>query len=632
MEGIKRRFKRIMDQYLLPAGFEIQKAQKEHEQLLHGKELFDKDIANLLDNAQNNNERYDILSQFKDYAIPNYDNLPKAYEELKESLLRAVKAARVTEPIPIETTFGKMDGFKADALTRLVVEIVENLRYVDVIGTLKLLANIYRDEPNDQIRTQIVNAVKRLSEYNIAAYEQVGPMLQMELVDYLAGMSSVEVDSIRPIALTVWTEALQSDITGATCKADSVIFRTGAVPASDQLREVRNKAIQSLFDAYDRSTDDAQKRAVLSALNSATTTYGRVQYSNEFLAITLQDAARIIDFLTERAKTTSYELLQHLEHRFYREYFQAVRLSKDTENRFGCKAEAAALVTAILRYRDTINIDDKFVKYKVLVGFESVYPDHWTKEELDYEATDEYRLREADRYIDEINVANEDDWFVFFTRYAETKSNDLATFPVFGAFINKLAERKPEVAGRLLARASDDLCNFLPGFLNGLALSGRSDIYERVLESELECARNLAGLASYFRHSDISNPKFVARVLERAIEKDDSIAVIGCLVFAVEHYGTEKIADADTFVHDALSFLNDRKDARWVRQAWFLQKATKFYEKLTLERMKLVLQNLSYLPRVDYQAEHVLTRLAEHQPEAVWDYCLNRPELKGKGV
>ena len=95
MEGIARRFERIMDKYLIPAGYEIQKAQQEYERVLQGKELFDKDIANLLDNAQNNNERYEILSGLKDYAIPNYDDLPAAYEGLKGPLLRAVKAARV---------------------------------------------------------------------------------------------------------------------------------------------------------------------------------------------------------------------------------------------------------------------------------------------------------------------------------------------------------------------------------------------------------------------------------------------------------------------------------------------------------------------------------------------------------
>jgi len=621
MEGIKRRFERIMDKYLIPAGFEIQKAQQEYERVLQGKELFDKDIANLLDNAQNNNERYQILSGLRDYAIPNYDDLPAAYEGLKNPLLRAVKAARGTEPVPIETTYGDMEGFKSDTVTRLVVEIVESLRHhVGVIGTLQLLIEIYRAETNDDIRQQIVNAVKKLSDYNIDTYNQVAPMLQMALVVHLAGMSDAEVDSIRPIALTIWTEAIQSDITGAKWKADSVVLSTGAVPASDQLREVRDKAIKALFAAYDRSIDDAQKRAVLSALDAATRTPNQVQYSNDLLATTLKDATRIVDFMTERAKATSYELLQHLEHRFLYDYFRAKGLTKDPENRSGCQVEAEALVAAILKFRDTINADDRFVRYKVLVGFESVYPGHWTDEQFDYKRADEYRRGEADRYIDEINAANENEWFDLIARCAETKSNDLATFPVFGSFISKLAERKPEVADRFLAKASEDLRNFLPGFLKGLALSGRRDIYERTLESELKSARNLAGVARHFRYSDVTKPDFAARLLKRAIDKGDPIAVSECLVFTLAHYGTEKIADPDTLLRDALTFLNDRKDPRWVSEAWLLPKPTKFYEELTPERTAQVLQNLGYLRQVDYRVECVLAWLAKRQPEAVWDY------------
>lgn len=624
MKGIARRFERITDQYLIPAGFEIQKAQQEYERVLKGKELFDRDIANLLDNAQNNNERYEILSGLRDYAIPNYDDLPAVCEGLKGPLLRAVKAARSTEPVPIKTTYGDMEGFKSDAVTRLVVEIVESLRYVDVMGTLQLLIDIYRDELNDDIRQQIVNTVKKLSEYNIDAYKQVGPILQMALVDHLAGMSDAEVDSIRPIALAIWTEAIQSDITGAKWKADSVVLSAGAVPVSDQLKEVRDKAIKAFFAAYDRSTDDAQKRAVCSALDAATRTPNQAQYSNELLTTTLKDTTRIVDFLTERAKATSYELLQHLEHRFLYNYFRAKGLTEDPENRFGCQAEADALVAAILKFRDTINADDRFVRYKVLVGFESVYPSHWTDEQFAYKGADEYRRGEAYRYIDEINAANENEWFDLIARCAETKSNDLATFPVFGSFIRKLAERKPEVADGFLAKASNDLRNFVPGFLNGLALSGRRDIYERILESELESAKDLAGVARHFRYSDVTKPDFAARLLKRAIDKGDQIAVIECLLFALTHYGTEKIADADTFLRDALTFLNDRKDSRWVSEAWFQQKATKSYEELTPERTAQVLQNLGYLRQVNYQVQRVLARLAERQPEAIWDYFEDR--------
>jgi ppGpp synthetase/RelA/SpoT-type nucleotidyltranferase len=620
MKGIKRRFERIMDDYLVPAGYEMQKAQEEYERLIKGKELFDKDIAILLDKAQNNNERYEILSGLKDYAIPNYNNLPAVYDGLKGSLLRVVKAARTTEPVPIETTYGNMDGYNADAVTRLVVEIIENLRYADVVGTLQLLIDIYRDEANEEIRQQIVNVVKKLSEYNIDAYKQVGPMIQMALVDYLAGMGDAEVDNVRPIALAVWTKAMQSDITGTKWKANSVTLSTGALPASDQLKEVRDKALKALFAAYDRSTLDVQKRAVLSALDAATRTPHQGQYSNQLLAITIVDATRIVEFLAERAKSTSYEILQHLEHQFLYDYRRAKELTEDTDNRFGCQTDAKVLMAAILKFRDIINTDDRFIRFKVLVGFESVYPNHWTDEEFEIERVDDYRRSEADRYIDEIIPENENAWFDLMERCAKTKSDDLATFPAFGNFISKLAERKPEVADRIFTKASDDLHNFLPGFLNGLAKSSRADIYERILEGELESGKRLTSISWHLRKADVTKPDFATRLLKRALATGAQGAVTDCLLLALEYYGTEKITDADTFVRDALTFLNDRKDSRWVSQAWFMQKVTKFFEELSPERTTQLLKNLGYLSKIDYRAERVLVRLAERQPEAVWDY------------
>jgi hypothetical protein len=98
------------------------------------------------------------------------------------------------------------------------------------------------------------------------------------------------------------------------------------------------------------------------------------------------------------------------------------------------------------------------------------------------------------------------------------------------------------------------------------------------------------------------------------------LAVIECLLFAMEHYETERITDPDAFLRDALTFLNDRKDPRWVSEAWFLQKATKFYEAMTPDRTAQILQNLGYLREVNYRTERILLRLAERQPEAVWDY------------
>lgn len=93
---------------------------------------------------------------------------------------------------------------------------------------------------------------------------------------------------------------------------------------------------------------------------------------------------------------------------------------------------------------------------------------------------------------------------------------------------------------------------------------------------------------------------------------------------AIENYGTGKITSTDLFLRDAFNFLNDRKDASWVLQAWFQQKDAKFYKGLTPEQLALVLQNVSHVRKVDYRVEQVLSRLAERHLEAVWDFFAAR--------
>ena len=625
LEGITRRFERIMDRYLIPAGYEIQKAQQDYERVLQGKAWFDRDIVQRLDQAQDNNERYEILSGLKDYTIPYYDDLPAAYAEFRPALLRTVQAARVTATVPIKTSFGEMQGIKADLLTRLVVEIVDSVRYADVIGTLQLLMELYPDEADKRIREQIVKVAENLAEFDIDVYRKVGPTLQLALLDYLGGSDASVIDAAWEIALTVWRECLQSDITGSQWSADAVTLRTGAVPVSPLLQEVREKAFASLFTAYDRSLDDARRMAVLGALDAATATPFQGNYSNELLRLTLVDATRVVRFALSRASDMSYELRQHLEHRFHHDYQRAQQLIEDPERRFDCVAEAQALATAILEFRDIINADEDFVRYKVLVGFESVYPGHWEHgREFDFQEAEQYRRAEALRYLQAIDPTSEAHWFALVERCAETRSQDLMTFPLFTDFLAQLAEQRPEVAERLHAGASDRLRQFLAALLAGFERSSRADIYGQVLEGELRTGRNLAGIARHLRHSQGSHPGLASRLLARSIDTNAVSAVIECLILAMEQPGTPAITSLDDYLQQALRFLNRRRDASWVQFAWFLKSTDPFYAGLTPAAADLLFENLGFLRRVDPHAERILAYLAAHIPAKVWDFLGTR--------
>ncbi|HVM80622.1 MAG TPA: RelA/SpoT domain-containing protein [Stellaceae bacterium] len=624
MDGIKKRFDGIMDKYLLPAGYEIQKAQNEYEQLLQGKELFDKDVVKLLAEARDNNERYQLLTALRDYAIPNYDDHSVAFDTLRWPLIETARAARRSEPVTIESAFGAWRGYDVSDVLKVIVEILSLLRYVNVNESLTALADLFREEDNTEARKQILEAVRGLAEYDLRAWKQVGPRIQLALVEQLAEMSPAEITATQPIAVVVWREALSSDIGGTTWKADSVTISTGAVPVSEALRIIRTRALDGLFACFGRASTDKEKSEIMSAMDAATRVPTQAQYSDELLNLTLQDATRIVEFMTRCVDGLSFEIRQHYEHELLYEYRRVRSLLQGHADKPETQTLAAKLASAIEVFRNCINRDQSFVRYKVLVGFKSVFPQHWEDNEFDFRGADAHRKEQADKFIDEIAPENEEAWFAFIERCAATKSQDLATFPVFGQFLVDLSRRRPDIANRCLARGNENLLGFLSAFLDGLSQSTADEVYARNLEKQLELGTHLASLARHLRNINTANPALAGRVLAKATSVADDIAVMESLILVMEKYGAGAIDNEEELFRSALKYLSQKRDARWVRGAWFQSKTSQFFSTLSEENARLLLGNLVFLPRFDYPLERILRQVADSHPALVWEFFERR--------
>jgi hypothetical protein len=91
-------------------------------------------------------------------------------------------------------------------------------------------------------------------------------------------------------------------------------------------------------------------------------------------------------------------------------------------------------------------------------------PLQWDDEGFDYAEIEEYRRERIAEYVESLSDETENEWYATIERCAATKSNDMATFPLFGEFLVLLAKHKPEMTERFLLRANDDVLNFLPAF------------------------------------------------------------------------------------------------------------------------------------------------------------------------
>ncbi|QEX20804.1 hypothetical protein FRZ61_07230 [Hypericibacter adhaerens] len=622
MEAIRNRLNRIMDQYLMPAGYEFQRVQHDYERLLQGKKLFDRDLLTAITVASDNNLRHEILISLRDEVIPNYDDVSAIYDDLMASLVSAVKGAKESKPKPIETPFGQLEGKTAADVTSAAVDIIDALRYIDVSKTFDVLCKLFDHAPSEEASQRIIKAAERLAGYDQPVWEKVGPAVQVLLVDAAARVRADQNPTTAPLLIATYRALLSLEIEGTIWRADSVTLTRASMPVLPDVLVIRGKAIASLFDLFTKATSDEEKRTILSALRGSTRLPH--EHSNQLLRQCILDAIRIVEFLATHASSLSYEIREWMEEGYLFDYHRARQIADDIQDKFGCASDARQLMASIIQLRDCINQDQLYVRYKTLVGFRTVLPEHWSDEDWPYDEVEKFRLNEAQRFVDEINTGNESEWLGFIERCATTQSNDAATFPIFSQFLTMLAKQKPEIAHNYLTRATDDLLRFLPAFLSGLFESKAKELYLNCLDYYLHEGTHLPSLIRHYRISKPGRPEFITAVLKRAIATADEATVTHCLLFALEGTSGDGVPSSNEFFVPAISFLTGLKSTHWVRQAWMAHKETPFFNKIDIAEARLLLANLIEAPAIDYRAEEILCRIAEKWLPMVWGFFSER--------
>lgn len=626
MEAISRRLDKVMDKYLLPAGREFARIQHDYDRVKEGRTLFDADVWQQLKNASSNNERCDILSALKNEMLPNYDDLRPIFPEFIQPLVDAALAARGTPAQPITTTFGSYEGKSASDVTRIVVQVLESYRYIDVEATFRALCDLFRNETDSAIKKALVGAASSLAKYEAHVWRSAGPYVQSKLALLIDDTGPKARDGINPILIEVWGALLSSEISGTDWTATGVTISSGSIVVSDEVKSIRSKAMASLFVMFSQSQHDAERRNILHALRNSTSVPNIAEFSNELLSLTIEDNTRLAEHLTSECSQISYELLQTTEHEFLFDYRRAREIAEEEGDKFNSKGRAIALIKAIEAFRDKINGDPEFVRYKILVGFESVYPFHWDEPEYDYYAEQKYRNEEIDRFVSSIDPSSQAGWTTTIERCAKTRSDDGATFPAFVRFLQEIARANPIYANNIMLKGNPDVMRFASAILDGMYLSDDKPLYQRAIERELH-GKHLHALAQHWRRSTPNRTVFATTMLNKAIESADELAVLELTAFAMQ--SSAAVPARDVFLVPGIQWLTTREDARWVNIVGYSPEASEFLTTISEDDAKLLLNSLISLPKITSPAERVIALISRSQMRAVWDYIGQRLE-RGK--
>jgi len=188
MQGIESHMKRVMRDYLLPAGYEFQKIVDDFERLSSGKQLFDEGALQKLGSCEDNNARYELLHRFKEYVLPSYDDLGKVQAEVRQTVVASVQRAYVTEPRAIETPFASLPGESVETVLKVAAEILDYLCYFDVEATFDAICILFAGAPNDNVRKRLLSSAETLAKHQLDIWKEAGPVVQLRLVEHVQRM------------------------------------------------------------------------------------------------------------------------------------------------------------------------------------------------------------------------------------------------------------------------------------------------------------------------------------------------------------------------------------------------------------------------------------------------------------
>lgn len=617
MERINARMSRIMRQYLLPAGFEFQKVLSDFERLADGKNLFDTDVLERIVDARDNNERYDLLGAFDENVLPLYDNMEEVYPVIRDALLRASAAARITPEQPKETEYGRFAARTAKAITDRVLKLIMRLKYVDIEATFDALAELYLGAVADEEREGVVKAAGEFAKHDLAVWRQHGPIVQLRLIDRIDGLDENHRAVLAPLLTEIYSNALDPEVHGTSSTSTTVTISTGAVIASDALKVLRRRILEGLFAQYRAASSDVERRRIISALEQGTRMPIRGNYADALHLAVLEDTIGIVEFYCEEAERQPNEIRQSIEHDLLYMHHRNRGPLEEGALKAAIETARERLDAAIFRYRDAVNAIPDFVTFKSLVGYESVFPPEWDDIHMGWEAKETYRAARIEEFVAALDAENADHWFAIALRCAGVESSDLATFPSFGKFLRRVAEEKPDIGEAWLARAEGTpLLRFMPGFLHGLTKS-RPKAARKIVSEAIAKGRAQTEVALYLRYAEPLDVALAKRGAAAAIKRDAGEAVFLSLQMAIDRVDVLGHDEAREIFLAALAYLTEHGHVYWTAQASAFWEKQNFSAALTDDDLRVVLDALVTVPEVDWHVESLLIDMSARVPEDV---------------
>jgi ppGpp synthetase/RelA/SpoT-type nucleotidyltranferase len=627
--AIKERMDRVMRDYLIPAGHDFDKIARDFHQLLAAEQGVEPAMQSLATSADNE-VLGEAIGRLDDLILPHFDEPGAKFLKLLPVLLDVVERTRGSAAAAIETIYGNYPGKSGEDIALKVSRLVHDYRYADPVQTFDMLVRLYSGARADSERKIWLDLATQFSSHNLDVWKRYGPAIPQLVLEAIGKLGDKEIDAARGLVVAMLGNLLSPDIAGMTATSTTVTTHQATVAANEEVAGLRDQAIKRLEKLLDEAADDAVRGPVLESLRKA----GAPPFngsSDALVTMIMADAARVIAIEMVRAPSWGLELRRrcevdalHCHHRFH----VLPPFLKDNE---GAIAAQQRLVAELLELRDLLNADGEFVRYKLLVGHDSVRPDAWESRAFDPEASRQWREGSFTGIVDGITDDTVDDWIARIRRYiAEPKSGGDHLWPMADC-MRQFGEAKPKTAWRFLEAMDDALSPLLRALLLGIDAAGDWETIQRYVARWMGQGRFLGLLGEYLRWQEPFDIAMLEALIARSIELADERGILACLSTSSVRF--EKAADRrliDNVFMPAIGYLTEVRRHDWIHYVWGVLKGATVAA-LDEGEVQRLLDSFVAVPEIDFEADMLLALVAERFPGLVLDFFEARTQRERTG-
>jgi hypothetical protein len=525
--------------------------------------------------------------------------------------------------LPSEDDAGLLAGsWYLNHLAGRAIDVALRLRY---LRTERVLILLLRESALERegARQKAKNGLDAIASYEAFVFfgdrengrPGIGPQPQAEILNVLESLQGAELlrlfDQTRGLAEKI----LSPTINATRWNSDNVQFSFAAVPATAEVKSVRERAIAFLIRLYEVGPSADKKISVIGALTAATREEDRVPESASIDEMICANAISVLSFFERQASLKiSLPVLQALEARAYGVF-----------KRFS----NANVVAAAKKVEAAIAKHQEYPIYKTLIGFEGVF-EMWSSQtagSMGFRKNEELRKARASEFVREIGPENYKEWKARILEFAKTDSSDLATFPVFYQFLREVSAHAPALALELISSDARQIDRFLIPLMAGLWNGEHRPDLQALADSwlgkpDLE-ERYVFALIKMFLSTESVDVELLNRLLERSEAIRDAACLRQLVSVAIARFEADPEGLEALFLR-AIDSMSKIGDASWVNEAWYRPEVKPLLARMSDASIDRVLDNLVLLPKLDYHAEEILSAVAERSPLRVLSYLVGR--------